>query len=98
MTIYYLHSRLCLLTALIEYLIVLLKYLDLFANWVVGHSKHLGTSGPCQACILATPLIETTVSCVSHVSVILVSDYFCFMLVHSLYSGIILAKIVIYCS
>ena len=66
-----------------------------FANWVVGHSKHLGGSGPCQACILPTPLLETTVSCVSHVSAILVS----FMLVQSLYnSGIILAKIVTYYS
>ena len=55
-----------------------------FANWVVGQSKHLGGSGPCQACILATPLLETTVSCVSHVSAILVSDYSCFMLVQSL--------------
>ena len=84
MTIYYLHSRLCLLTALIEYLTVLLEYLDLFANWVVGHIQHLGESGLCQACILATPLLETTVSCVSHVSAILVSDYSCFMLVQSL--------------
>ena len=84
MTIYYLHNRLCLLIALIKYLTVLLKYLDLFANWVVGHSKHLGASRPCQACILATPLLETTVSCVSHVSAILVSDYSCFMLVQSL--------------
>ena len=55
-----------------------------FANWVVGHSKHLGGSGPCQACILATPLLESTVSCVSHVSAILVFDYSCFMLVQSL--------------
>ena len=84
MTIYYLHSRLCLLTALIEYLTVLLKYLASFANWVVEHSKHLGASGPCWAYILATPLLETTVSCVSHVSAILVSDYSCFMLVQSL--------------
>ena len=65
---------------------------------MVGHSKHLGASGPCQACILATPLLETTVSCVSHVSAILVSDYSCFMVVQSLYSGIILAKIVTYYS
>ena len=43
----YLHSRLCLLTTLIEYLTVLLEYLDLFANWVVEHSKHLGGSEPC---------------------------------------------------
>ena len=49
-----------------------------FANCVVRHSKHLGGSGPCQAFILATPLLETTVSCVSHVSAILVSDYSCF--------------------
>ena len=32
----------------------------------------------------AIPLFETTVSCVSYVSAILASDYFCFMLVHSL--------------
>ena len=55
-----------------------------FANSVVGPSKHLGGSAPCQACILATPLLETTVSCVSHVSVILIFDYSCFMLVQSL--------------
>ena len=84
MTIYYLYSRLCLLTALIEYFTVLLEYLELFANWVVGHSKHLGGSGPCQACILATLLLETTVSCVSHVLDILFSDYSCFMLVQNL--------------
>ena len=79
-TVYYLHSRLCLLTALIEYLTVLLEYIDLFQiRW---HGKaniweHL-------ACLLATPLFETTVSCVSHVSDILFSDYPCFMLVQSL--------------
>ena len=50
-------------------------------GWV---SKHLGGSGPCQACISATPLLDTTVSCVSHVSAVLVSDYSCFMLVQSL--------------
>ena len=71
----------CLLTALIEYLTVLLEYLNIIA----GHCKHLGGSGPCQACLLATPLFETTVSHVSHVSAILVFDYSCFMLVHSLY-------------
>ena len=32
-----------------------------FTNWVLGHSKHLGGSGPCQACILATSLLEATV-------------------------------------
>ena len=31
-TIYHLHSRLCLLTVLIEYLTVLLEYIDPFAN------------------------------------------------------------------
>ena len=55
-----------------------------FANWVVGHSKHLRGSGHCQACILATPLLETTVCCVSHVSAISVSHYSCFMLVQRL--------------
>ena len=81
---YYSHSRLYLLTALIEYLTVLLEYLDIFANWVAGHSKHLGGPGPYQACLLTIPLFETTVSHISHVSAILVSDYSCFMLVHSL--------------
>ena len=98
MTIYYLHSRLCLPIALIQYLTVLLGYLDLFANWVAGHSKQLGGAGPCQAYLLGTSLFETTVSGVLLVSAILVSDYSCFMLVHSLNSGIILAKIVAYCS
>ena len=46
--------------------------------------KYLGEPWPCQACLLATSLFETTVSCVSHVSAILVSDYSCFMLLHSL--------------
>ena len=55
-----------------------------FANLVAGHSQHLGGPGPCQACLLAIPLFETAVSRVSHVSAILVSDYSCFMLVHSL--------------
>ena len=55
-----------------------------FANQVAVHSKHLGGPGPCQACLLVTPLFETTVSRVSHVSAILVSDYSCFVLVHSL--------------
>ena len=44
----------------------------------------LGGPGPCQAYLLATPLFETNVSCISHVSAILVSDYSCFMLVHDL--------------
>ena len=64
-----------------EYLTVLSEYIDFF---VAGHSKHLGGAGPFQACLLATPLFETTVSCVSLVSTILVSNYSCFMLVHSL--------------
>ena len=50
-----------------------------FANQVVGHSKHLIGAGPCQACLLATPLLETTVSRVLLVSAILVSDYSCFI-------------------
>ena len=40
-------SKLYSLTALIEYLSVLLKYLDLFASWVAGCSKDLGRPGPC---------------------------------------------------
>ena len=84
MTIYYLHRRLCLLIALIEYMTVLLGYLDLFANLVAGHSKQLGGAGPCQACLLGTLLFETTVSRVLLISAILVSDYSCFMLLHSL--------------
>ena len=55
-----------------------------FANQVAGHSKHLGGAGPRQACLLAAPLFETTVPRVLLVSAILVSDYSCFMLVHSL--------------
>ena len=51
---------------------------------MAGHSKQLGGAGLCQACLLGIPLFETTVSCVLLVSVILVSDYSCFMLVHSL--------------
>ena len=62
-TIYNLHSRLCLLTALIEYLTIVLEYLDLLQTRWQG-----------KANVLATPLFETTVSCVSHVSAILVSD------------------------
>ena len=59
--------------ALIEYFTVLLEYLDLFANYVAGYNKHFGGAGPCDACILATPLFETTVSPVVLVSAILVS-------------------------
>ena len=84
MTIYYLHSRFCLLISLIEYLTVLLEYFDLLQTRWQGTAKRLGGAGPCQACLLATPLFETTVSCVLLVSAILVSDYSCFMLVHSL--------------
>ena len=42
------------------------------------HSKHLGGAGPCQACFLATPLFETTVSHVSQVSAILSFQLFLF--------------------
>ena len=69
MTIYYLHSRLCVPTALIEYLTVLLEYLDLLQTRWQGIANIW--EGPCQACLLATPLFETTVSCVLHVSAIL---------------------------
>ena len=55
-----------------------------FANQVAGHSKQLGGAEPCQACLLGTPLFETTVSHVLLVSAILISNYSCFMLVHSL--------------
>ena len=51
---------------------------------VAGHDKHLRGPRPCQACLLAAPLFETTVSSVSHISAILTSDYSCFTLVHSL--------------
>ena len=51
---------------------------------VVGHSKYLGEPGSYQAYLLATQLFKTTVSRGSHVLAILVSDYSCFMLVHSL--------------
>ena len=52
-----------------------------FATYVAGHRKHLRGPGPCQVCLLATPLFETNVSHVSHVSAILGSS---FMLVHGL--------------
>ena len=38
-----------LLTALLEYLTVLLEYLDFSAS-VAGHCKNLGGSGCCKAC------------------------------------------------
>ena len=41
---------------LIKYLTVLLECPDLFANYVEGHSKHLGGPGPRQAYLLATPM------------------------------------------
>ena len=44
---HYLHSRLCLPTALIECLTVLLENL----NFLPEHSKHLGGPGPCQMCL-----------------------------------------------
>ena len=53
-------------------------------SFCTRHSKYLGGPGPCQACLLATPLFETAVSCVPHVSAMLVSDYSCFMFVDSL--------------
>ena len=79
MSIYYLHSRLCLLIALIEYLTDLLGYLDLLQTRWQGTANIWEGLGPA-----ATPLFETTVSRVLLVSAILVSDYSCFMLVHSL--------------
>ena len=36
---------------------------------MAGHSKQLGGAGPCQACLLGTPLFETTVSRFSYFSV-----------------------------
>ena len=51
---------------------------------MAGHSKQLGRAGLYKACLLDTPLFETTVSRVLLVSAILVSDYSCFMLVHSI--------------
>ena len=75
--IYNLHSPLYLLTAFIKYLTVLLEYLYLFENYVGGKAcKHLGGPGPCQACLLTMPLFENNVSRVSHVSTILIFDYF----------------------
>ena len=76
-------SRLCLLTALIECLTVLLEYLDLLQTKCQSKAN-IWEGLACQMCLMATPLFETTVSCVSHISAILVSDYSCFTLVHSL--------------
>ena len=60
------------------------------------HSKHVGEPGPCQVCLLAMPLFETTVSHVSHVSTILVFVVLCLCMAYN--SGIILTKIVTYYS
>ena len=85
MTIYYLHSRLCLPIALIEYLTVLLGYLDLLQTRWHGTTNNWEGAWPFQECLLGTPLFETTtVSRALFVSAILVSDYSCFMCVHSL--------------
>ena len=82
---YYLHNTLCLLTALIEYLTVLSEYLDLLQTRCQGTANnYLEGPEPCQVCLMATPLFETTVSYILHVLAILVSNYSCFMLLHSL--------------
>ena len=75
--------RYILLTALIEYMTVLLEYLDLFATV----QQALGRARALPGLPLGTiymPLFETNVSRVSHVLAILVSDYSCFKLVHGL--------------
>ena len=43
---------------------------------MAGHSKQLGGARPFQACLLDTPLFETTVSRVLRVSAILVSLFY----------------------
>ena len=77
------------LNALIECLTVLLEYINLFANYVEGHSMNLEGSGPCQVPFGYT----TVVSRVSNVSAIAVSYL---MLVHSLKFCNFLFKIVAY--
>ena len=63
-------------------LTVLLEYLDFCKlGWEgLANNNYLGGPGPCQACLLATALFETTVCHVLNVSAFLVSDYSCFML------------------
>ena len=81
---YYLHNRLCLLTALIEYLTVLLECLDLFAKQVAEHSKHLRGPEPARCEFWLHHCLKLLYLVFHIVSAILVSNYSCFMLVHSL--------------
>ena len=98
MTIYNLQSQLYLLTALIEYLTVLLAYIWIFFKLSCRAQQAFGKAWALLGVPLSTRLFETNVSHVLHVSAILVSDYSCFVLVHGLCSGIILTKIVTYYS
>ena len=82
-----LHSQLCLLTASIEYLTVLLEYLDLFGSFckLGGRAQQaFGRAWALTRMLLATPLFKANVSHILDVSAILFSYYSCFMLVHSL--------------
>ena len=65
---------------------------------MAGYSKHLGGAGSGQTYLLATLLFETTVSCVAHISDILVPIILALCLCTAQNSGIILAKIVVYYS
>ena len=75
---YNLHSQLYLLTALIEYLSVLLEYLDLFGRCCkLGDraQQAFGRAWALSSMLLATPLFKTNVSHVSDVSAILFTYY-----------------------
>ena len=93
--IYYLHSRLCLLTTLIKCLTVLLEYIDLLANYVGGKAQQ--TFGRAWA-LPSVPFGYTIVwnyciTCFTRFS------YFSFrvLCLYTAYnSGIILTKIVTY--
>ena len=63
------------MTKLIEYLTVLLEYLDLLQTRWQGTANIWEGLGPAKYAFWL---------CVSHILTILVSDYSCFMLVHGL--------------
>ena len=83
------------MTALIEYLTVLLEYRDLLQTRWQGTTSIWEGLSPASV-PLAMPLFETNVFCVSHASAILASDYSSLCLCMAYNSGIILTKVVFF--
>ena len=72
------------LIALIEYFDCCIRVSPSFANYIGGRAQQaFGRAWALPGMLLATPLFETNISCISYVSAILASDYSYFMHAHS---------------